>query len=114
MVAKRPDAGNSSARRPVPKTPEGREIVLQALAFDLAEKRLIDGSASSAEIVYLLKSSTTRERLEIKRLENENLLALAKVEQIRAQQGQSEMMEQALQAFSTYSPSDAGLEDFDD
>ena len=35
--------------------PENREMQLTALAYDAAEQRLRDGTASAQEIVYFLK-----------------------------------------------------------
>lgn len=102
MVTKRSDAGNSSSRRPPARTPEGREIQLQALAYDLAEKRLREGSASSAEIVYLLKSATLRDKLELEKIRNDNLLAEAKIGQIQAAAGQDTLLREAMAAFTEY------------
>jgi hypothetical protein len=48
-------------------TPEEREDQLIARAVDLAEKKLIDGTAPSQVIVHYLKLGSTRERLEKER-----------------------------------------------
>lgn len=101
-MGKRSDAGNKASPRPPSKTPEGREIYLQALAFDLAEKRLLAGEASAQEIVYLLKQSTLREKLELERIQNDNLLAQAKIGQIASTQGQEQLLREAMAAFTEY------------
>lgn len=102
MATKRADGTNSAARRPTAKTPEGRELQLQSLAFDLAEKRLMDGTASAQEIVYLIKSANIREKLELERIRNQNALDEARVQQIHAQQGQEELLDKAIRAFTVY------------
>lgn len=102
MVAKREPAGNSRPRQRPATTAEGREQQLGSYAYDLAEKRLLDGSASASEVIYFLKANSIRERKELARLENENLLTKAKI----AQAGQADRMEglmrDAMQAFTEY------------
>jgi hypothetical protein len=84
------------------RTPEGRENQLISLADRLAEQRLRDGTASAQEIVYFLKAGSTRERLEKARLENENLLLSAKIEQINSGQRMEELYAEALGAMREY------------
>ena len=55
-------------------TPEAREGQLIALATDLVEQRLRDGTATSQEVVHFLRLGSMRERLEREKLENENIL----------------------------------------
>ena len=43
-------------------TPEARENQLIALATDLVEKRLIEGTASSQETTHFLKLATTKSK----------------------------------------------------
>ncbi|MBR1390783.1 MAG: hypothetical protein IJ567_04950 [Lachnospiraceae bacterium] len=45
-------------------SPEARENQLVSLAVDLAEKQLLEGTASSQVITHYLKLGTTKERLE--------------------------------------------------
>ena len=79
---------NRNSRRPrrPATTPDGRENQLISLASDLAEKQLVDGTASSQVLTHFLKLASSRERLEQERLQNENLLLSAKVDQIRSGQ----------------------------
>jgi hypothetical protein len=84
-------------------TPEGRENQLISLASDLAERQLRDGTASAQVITHYLKLGSTRERLEQARIENENLLLSAKVDQIASTQRIETLYEQALNAMRTYS-----------
>ena len=89
------------SRRPA-TTIEGRENQLISLAADLAERQLIDGSASSQVITHFLKLASTREELEQQRLQNENLLLSAKVDQIHSQQRIESMYADALSAMREY------------
>lgn len=91
-----------TTRRPA-ETLEGRENQLISLATDLAERQMIDGSASAQVITHFLKLGTTREQLEQERLHRENLLLSAKVEQIASQQRIEELYGEALRAMKQYS-----------
>ena len=66
-------------------TPEARENQLIALAVDLVEQRLLDGTASSQETTHFLKLGSMRNRLEMEKLEEENRLLKAKTESIQSQ-----------------------------
>jgi hypothetical protein len=89
-------------QRPPATTIEGRENQLVSLAIDLAEKQLSDGSASSQVITHFLKLGTTLFLLEKARLENENRLLEAKVENL-AQAGRvEELYQKALAAMRSY------------
>ena len=92
-------------RRPA-TTIEGRENQLISLAADLAEKQLIDGSASSQVITHFLKLASTREQLEQERLQRENLLLSAKVDQIASAKRIEELYGQALNAMREYAGRD--------
>lgn len=98
-------------RRPA-TTLEGRENQLISLAADLAEKQLIDGSASSQVITHFLKLASTREQLEQERLQRENLLLSAKVDQIASAKRIEELYETALNAMRQYAGRD--IETFED
>lgn len=98
-------------RRPA-TTPEGREHQLVSLAVNLAEKQLIEGTASAQVISHYLKLGSTREQLEQERLGRENQLLTAKVEQMASSKRIEELYESALNAMRTYSGQDS--DDFDD
>lgn len=84
-------------------SPEAREGQLVALAVDLAEKQLIEGTASSQVITHYLKLGSMREKLERERLEEENKLLRAKAEAIRSAKRSEELMQEAIAAFRNYS-----------
>ena len=55
--------GSSKKIRPA-LTPEARELQMISLAVDLAEKQLLEGTASSQVITHYLKLGSSREKLE--------------------------------------------------
>lgn len=94
--------GRSSRSRPA-TTPEAREKQLTSLAYDLAEKQLREGTASSQVISTFLKYGSARERLEQERLERENHFLRIKAEQMQSQQRVEELYTKAMDAFRGYS-----------
>jgi len=102
MVAKRDDTGNSRPRRRRATTPEARELQLGAMAFDLAEEQLANGTASAQVITYFLKANSIREKKELARLENENLLTQAKITQTSGANKLETLLEDAMKAFTEY------------
>ena len=96
MPARRRVSEPKQTRRKPATTPEGRENQLIAMASDLAEKRMREGTASAQEIVHFLKLGSTREQLEQARLEGENLLLKAKVDAITSASRMEELVAEAL------------------
>lgn len=84
-------------------TPEARENQLIALAVDLAEQQLRDGTASSQLVTHYLKMASKRQRLENEILEQQKEYVAAKTEAIRATKRLDELYEQALNAMRSYS-----------
>lgn len=93
-------------------TLEGRENQLISLAADLAERQLVAGTASSQVITHFLKLASTREQLEQERLQRENLLLSAKVEQIASSKRIEELYETALNAMRQYAGKE--VDDYDE
>ena len=89
-------------RRPA-TTPEAREQQMIALAVDLAERQLMDGTASSQVITHYLKLGSMRERLERERLEEENKLLRAKTKNLEDQANYNVLVEEAIKAMRNYS-----------
>jgi chorismate synthase len=83
-------------------TPEARENQLIALATDLAEQQLRDGTASSQVISHYLKLGTATARMEKERMELENNLIKAKTEQLQSAKRVEELYAQALEAMKSY------------
>lgn len=84
-------------------TPEAREGQLIALATDLVEQRLRDGTATSQEVVSVLRLGSLRERLERERLENENILLRAKTKALESQARVEELYANVIKAMQRYS-----------
>lgn len=93
-------------------TPEARENQLISLAVDLAEKQLMEGTASSQVITHYLKLGSTRQQLEKERLERENELLRAKTEALESAKHVEELYANALNAMRNYSGQ--SYEEFDD
>jgi len=104
MVIKNQD-DNQRRRRPA-STVEGRENQLIALAVDLAEKQLLDGSASSQVISHYIKLGSTRERLEKEILEKQKELLVAKTESIQSAKKIEDLYRNALDAMKNYGGKD--------
>ena len=94
-------------------TPEARESQLIALAYDLAEQHLRDGTATSQEITHFLKLGSTKEKTEKEILELQKDLITAKTEALRSQKRSEELFAEAIKAFKSYSPS-TDNEDYDE
>lgn len=84
-------------------TPEARENQMIALAVDLAEKQLREGTASSQVITHFLKLATTKEQLERQLLEKEVELKQAKTEALQSAKEIKELYGEAIAAMRNYS-----------
>lgn len=89
-----------SRRRP--KRPEDRENEVIALAYDLAEQKIRDGTAGAQIITHFLKLATTRERLEREILEGQKKLITAKTESIESSRRVEELYQEAIGAMRRY------------
>jgi hypothetical protein len=90
--------------------PEARENQMISLAVDLAEKQLIEGTASAQVITHYLKLGTMNHKLELEKLSKENELLKAKTETLQSAQRVEELYSNALEAMRNYS----GHEEFKD
>lgn len=95
-------SGNVRPMRPA-LTPEARQNQLIALATDLVEKRLIEGTASSQETTHFLKLATQEAKLKVKILEKQEELISAKTEAIKSSQRTEELYRDAIVAMRQYS-----------
>ena len=84
------------------RTDEARESQLVSEAINLAEKQLLEGTASSQVITHFLKLGSSRERLEQDRLRRENELLTAKVESMASAKRVEELYAAALDAMRSY------------
>lgn len=82
---------------------EARLNQLVSLAYDAAEKQLLDGTASASVITQILKMGSLKEQLEIEKLRSDTKLSHAKVDAIEAGQRSEERYLEALEAMKRYS-----------
>jgi hypothetical protein len=102
-VAERRKTGESRPRgRPRATTPEARERQMVSLAFDEAERQIREQKASSQVITHFLKLGTAREELERAKIERENRLLDARVQQIQDAGHMEEMLGEAMRYFTGY------------
>lgn len=85
------------------RTSAAREQEMIAMAMDLTEQQLHDGTISSQNLNLLVKSGLGRERLERQRLEQENIKLRAQVEQIKAASQSDELLNKVLSVMRVYS-----------
>ena len=88
-------------RRPA-LNPDARENQLIALAVDLAEKQLMEGTASSQVITHYLKLGSSEERIKREILERQKELITAKTEALQSQKRVEELYAEALKAMREY------------
>lgn len=88
-------------------TPEARENQLIALAINLAEKQLREGTASSQVITHYLKLGSTKERLEKELMAKQKDFVEAKTESIRtakeSEENLAKMYSEVVEAMQLYS-----------
>lgn len=84
------------------KSPESREQQMIALAENLAEQQLRDGTASSQVIVHYLKLGTTRAMLEKEKLRKETALIQAKESSMKSIDEARKIAEDAIRAMRGY------------
>lgn len=106
-------SGSTQNGRPA-LTPEARENQLIALAVDLAEQQLRDGTASSQVITHYLKLGSTKEKIEKEILEKQKELITAKTERLKSQKRIEELYTDAIAAMRRYSGNNSGNDDYDD
>lgn len=91
-------------------TPESREDQLVALAINLAERQLLEGTASSQVISHFLKIGSTKERIEKEILKEQKELIQAKTEVLKSEKRTEQLYDEAIKAMRRY----AGQEVIDD
>ena len=90
-------------KSPPARTPQERENQLIALAENLAEKQLKEGTASAQVIAHYLRLASSRERIEKEILEKQKELLIAKTESLQSLKRTEELYQTALDAMRIYS-----------
>ena len=104
----------TDAKRRPALTPEARENQLISYAIDLAEKQLIEGTASAQVITHYLKLGSTKEKIEQEIRLKEKELIEAKTENLRAAKRMDELYAEAISAMKMYSGNNFVQVDEDD
>lgn len=84
-------------------TPEARENQLISAAVNLAEKQLLEGTASPSVITHYLRMASEKERLEREKLKRENEVLRAKAEALESNRRTEELYAAAIEAMRSYS-----------
>lgn len=103
MPKKTPIVDQMPVSDPPGITPEAREQQLVALAINLAEKQLREGTASAQVITHYLKIGSTREKIEKEILEKQAKLVEAKTKAYESSKDVAEMYSKAIDAIRLYS-----------
>lgn len=106
MAGRRKNSDQSVGRLRAPALdPEAREQQLIAMAVDVAERKLLDGTASNQLVCHYLKLATTREQLEKEKLRKEILQLEAKTQAIQSTARLEELFLKATNAMKSYGSS---------
>lgn len=92
-------------------TPESRENQMIALAMDLVEKRLIEGTASSQETTHFLKLASSTTRLENELKETQKQLMDAKKQALQSSEDIKKIYEDAITAMRIYTGNGGSVDD---
>lgn len=103
MAKVRSSSSSAKPKRRTPIDPEARENLLVSYAYDLAEQRLLEGTASSQEVVHFLKLGSQKHQREMEKLTEENRLLKAKTEQMGSMKNIEDLYEKAIKAMRNYS-----------
>lgn len=103
MARVKPSTTNDKPKMRPALTPEARENQLIALAVDLVEERLRNGTASSQETTHYLKLGSPKARLEKEKLEREVELLRAKTEALESAKHIEQLYTEAITAMRRYS-----------
>lgn len=107
--------GSGSGRKIRPGlTPESRENQVISLAYDLAEKQILEGTASSQVITHFLKLGSTKEKIEKEILEKQKELITAKTEALQSAKRIEELYTDAIKAMRKYSGYNSSDEEYDE
>lgn len=112
----RQKVGGTSPPKPKQRpasSPEARENQLIALAYDVAEERLRNGTATSQEVVHFLRLGSIKERKELELMEQKIKLDTAKTEALQSAKKIEELYTNAIAAFKSYRPPESD-DEYDD
>lgn len=116
MSRRKSDPLEATSKRAPAITPQDRENQLISLAYDLAERQIREGTASSQVLTQFLKLGSSRETVEQEKLRHENALLATKKEIMESQKAVEALYSEALNAMRSYSgqPPISEEPDYDD
>ena len=100
---KKADSKNTTRKIRPALTPEARENQMIALAVDLVEQRLLDGTPPPPDPPHFLKLGSMKNRLEMEKLQEENRLLKARTEALQSAKRVEELYSEAIKAMRRYS-----------
>ena len=105
MATKKKLAESPGEKKKIPPamTQEARENQLINLAYNLAEQRLLDGTASAQEVTHFLKLGSMKEKKELQMLDKQIELAEAKRQKLKSEERIEELYTKAVNAMREYS-----------
>lgn len=83
-------------------SPDARENQLIALAMDTAEERMLNGTASSQEIVHFLRLGSSLVKLQKEEIRERIELDKSKVKAIESSEEYKRLYEEAINAMKSY------------
>jgi len=83
-------------------TPEEWENRLIALSYTAIEERILNGTATGAELVYFAKAGSAKQRQEIEKLKEENALLRARTSSIESEKERAVSYREVLEALNCY------------
>lgn len=101
MSSEKKDTKKIKRQRPS-MTPEGRNEQIIAAAVNLAEQKILDGTASSQIICHYLKMASEREKKELIKLDAENELLKAKKKAIDSEGELASLYNDVIKAMKKY------------
>jgi hypothetical protein len=112
--ANEPAPSLKNRRRKAPAaTPEGREMQLISMAYDLAEEQIRNGTVSSQVLAQFIKAGAVHEMLEKEKLKADLELTKAKVEALESAKHVEELYANAIEAMKSYGGSSGESESVD-
>lgn len=85
-----------------PTTSEGRDNEMISLAYDLVEKRLRNGTASSQETTHFLKLASEKAQIELEMAKEQKKLIQAKTEALQSAKEIETLYSEAIAAMRAY------------
>lgn len=111
---KKPEPVDVSYADIPPVSPDDAEQLGISLAYDLAFRRLRNGTATAQEVTYFLKLGSIKARLENEKLRNENEMLKEKVKTYQAARASDVDYAKVIEAIKRYNGNFSSEEEYED